>query len=160
VGELVEAFKRLALERRDDPPPARDFLSIEGEPELSLVMDRPLFTPEAEVVIAAGPEAEGRPSAGTDALYDIDSVDLAELSGRLSALLLESPQASLSEATSRFPVTQGAAEIIGYLSLAEEAGQSAVWGESRAGIEARNERRGSRLLVDSPDPSYLPEGKP
>jgi hypothetical protein len=54
-------------------------------------------------------------------------------------------------------VTQGAAEILGYLSLAVERGAGTVWSETRADIEAVNERRGSRFLVDSPDPEYLPE---
>ena len=160
VGQLVEEIKRLALQSREEPPSARDFLEIEGDPEYSLVMERPLFTPESEVVIAERPVAAGRPSSGTDALYDIDSVDLGALSDRIRALLLESPQTSLSEAAARFPVTQGAAEILGYLSLAEEAGQGAVWAPGRARIESRNLRRGSRFVVDSPDPVYLPEVKP
>ena len=160
VGQIVEAFKRQALECREAPPSSRAFLEIEGDPEFTLIMDRPLFRPEPEVVIAELPLAAGSPSAGTEALYDIDSVDLEALAEKLRALLLESPQTSLAEATARFPVMQGAAEILGYLSLAEDAGAGAVWGPERVEIEARNEKRGSRLLVDSPDPAYLSEAKP
>jgi hypothetical protein len=160
VGELVEAWKRLALECRDDPPAYRVFMELEGEPDILLVMDRPLFAPEAEVVIAERPAEAGSPSVGTEALYDLDSVDLGELAGRLRALLAESSQASLSGITGRFPVSQGAAEILGYLSLASEAGSGAVWGDSRAEIRARNERRDTRFVVDSPDPEYLSEVDP
>ena len=159
VGELVEEWKRLALECRDDPPAGRAFMEIEGEPEISLVMDRPLFCPEEEVVIAQKPSGEGRPSVGVEALYDLDSVDLGALAERLRSVLAEAPQASLSELAARFPVTQGSAEILGYLSLAEEAGSGAVWGEARAVIPARNERRLSRFVVDSPDPEYLAEAR-
>lgn len=148
VGQLVEEIKRLALQRRDDPPSSRDFLEIEGDPEFSLIMDRPLYTPEADVVIAERPVAAGRASVGTGALYDIDSVDLGALAENIRALLLESPQTSLSEATSRFPVTQGAAEILGYLALAEEAGQGAIWGSDRA-------HRVRRTRRSRPTPSTL-----
>ena len=157
VGELVEAFKRLALECRDAPPVSRNFLEIEGDPELLLVMDRPLFRPEAAVVIAEGPIGVGSPSVGAEVLYDMDRVDLGVLADRLRALLLESSQTSLSEVTSRFPVERGAAEILGYLSLASEAGVGAVWSERRTLIKARNERRDSAFLADSPDPAYLGE---
>jgi Protein of unknown function (DUF3375). len=159
VGELVEAWKRLTLECRDDPPSDRDFLTIDGDPELGLAMDRPLYAPEAAVVIAQRPQGAGNPSVGVDALYDIDSVDLGALAGRISALLAASSQASLSEVVSRFPVVQGAAEVLGYLSLAAGAGSAASWGsrEQRAEIQARNEKRGAKLVIDSPDPAFLAE---
>lgn len=176
VGELVEAWKRLALECRDDPPAARDFMTIDGEPELSLVMDRPLYEPEEEVVIAERPESAGRPSVAADALYDLDSVDLGALAARVRALLARSSQASLSEIASCFPISQGAAEVLGYLSLASEAGSGAAWGAvasggavaggapgapatARATIRARNERRDANLVIDSPDPAFLPEAR-
>ena len=159
VGELIEAWKRLALECRDEPPADRDFMAIDGEPELSLVMDRPLFEPEAEVIIAERPASAGSPSVEVDALYDLDSVDLSSLASRVRILLAESPQASLSEIAARFPVAQGAAEILGYLSLAEEAGSGASFGEARATIAARNERRGARLEIDAPDPAFMPEAE-
>lgn len=159
VGELVEAWKRLALACRDDPPFSLRFLEIEDVSDISLVIDRPLYTPETPVVISERPAEEGRSSAGTESLYDIDSVDLGLLADRLRLLLAEAPQTSLAEAADRFPVRQGAAEILGYLSLAAEDSVrgAAVWGGDRTEIPARNERRGSRLLVDTPNPAYLPE---
>jgi len=160
VGELVEAWKRFALERRDDAPADRDFMSIDGDPEFSLVMDRPFFEPEAEARIAERPALAGSPTVEVDALYDLDSVDLSALASRVRSLLAESAQASLSDVAARFPVTQGAAELLGYLSLAEEARSGASFGAARAAIAARNERRGARLVIDSPDPSFLPQAGP
>ena len=159
VGELVEAWKRLALVCREDPPRDRDFMELDGEPELGLVMDRPLFSPEEETVIGERPEAAGLPSVGIDALYDIDSVDLGALAERVNALLAGAPQTSLSEVAGRFPVTQGAAEILGYLTLASEEPSGAAFGPERAEIAARNERRGAGLVVDTPDPAFLPEAE-
>ena len=157
VGELLENWKALAMECREDPPRGRDFMSIEGEPDILLVMDRPLFEPESTVVIGERPVAAGEPTVEAESLFDIDTVDISLLDERVRLLVAESGQASLSDAARRFPVTQGAAEILGYLSLAAERGGGTAWGEARADIEAANERRGSRFLVDSPDPEYLPE---
>lgn len=157
VGELIEAWKALAFQCREAPPRHRNFMSIEGEAEILLVMDRPLYEPEAAVVIGEKPVATGEPTMEAESLFEIDTVDLGLLSERIRLQVAESGQASLSDTARRFPVTQGAAEILGYLSLAAERGEGTVWGEARADIEAVNERRGSRLLVDSPDPEYLPE---
>lgn len=157
VGELIEAWKALAIQCREAPPRHRDFMTIEGEPDILLMMDRPLYEPEAEVVIGEKPVAAGEPTVEAGRLFDVDTVDLSILNDRIRILVAESGQASLSETACRFPVTKGAAEILGYLSLASERGAGTVWGEARTDIEAMNERRGSQLLVDSPDPEYLPE---
>ncbi len=157
VGELVESFKRLALECREEPPPSRAFLEIEGDPDFLLVMDRPLWRPAEAVLIEERPIEAGSPSSGAELLYDIEEVDQGLLADRLRELLLEGQQTSLSELVTRFPVTRGAAEIVGYLSIASLGGEAAVWGERRAFIEARNERRRARFVADLPDPSYLPE---
>jgi len=160
VGGLVEEWKRTALALKEDPPKERNFMEIDGDAEYSLVMDRPLFSPEEATVIAERPAETGMPSTDAQALYDVESVDLGALAERIEALLASSSQTSLSELVSRFPVTQGAAEILGYLSLAAEAPSRAVFDDARARIEARNERHDASFSVDSPDPAFLSRSCP
>jgi len=162
VSELVERFKKLALEVRDAPPEGRCFMELEGEPELTLVMDRPLYEPVEPVVISANPLGAGAPAASTDALFDLDRIDLGELQDRIAALLLERPQASLSEIAARYPIRQGAAEVLGYLTIAAEPGNSASGtpesgSELRASLPARNERRDASFTVDVPDLIFMQE---
>ncbi len=159
AGKLIDEWKRLALARKDDPPLGRSFLEVEGDPDLTLVMDRPLFRPEADTVIRERPAALGAPAAPTDALYDQDSVDLGELAARLRVALAEDGQACVSRLAERWPPTQGAAELVGYLRLAALADHVAEPGR-RARVEARNERRGSILVADCPDPVFLSEVEP
>ena len=137
-------------------------MELEGEPELTLVMDRPLYEPVEPVVISANPLGAGEPAASTDALFDLDRIDLGELQDRIAALLLERPQASLSEIAARYPIRQGAAEVLGYLTIAAEPGNSASGSpgsgsELRASFPAHNERRESSFTVDAPDIIFMQE---
>jgi flagellar motility protein MotE (MotC chaperone) len=170
VGELIEAFKRLALQQREDPPLRRAFMSIEGDSELSLVMDRPLYEPELPVIITQQPLSTGQPAASADALFDLDRIDLSALAGNIRSCLMDSGQASLAEVASRFPVTQGTAELLGYLDLAAtaRAGMDSGLGVhhevadsgQRTLLQGRNERRRARFAADTPNPVFLPELQP
>ena len=157
VGELVEHFKRLALEVRDAPPEDRRFIELEGEPELSLVMDRPLYEPEEPVVITENPLATGAPETNADALFDLDRIDLSALEGRIATMLLEHPQASLSEIAERYPISQGAAEVLGYLSIGVEPGACTAGTDERTELSACNKRRNSSFKVDAPDIIFMQE---
>lgn len=159
VSELVGEWKKLALELRDSPPSERAFMEIDADPEFGLVMDRPLYRPVEAVRITERPEEAGAPTVGLEALYDLDSIDLGELADRIAVLLGESRQTSLGELARRFPLTQGSAEVLGYLSLASEAGSSAVYAEKRVSFDARNERMDASLKLDAPDPAFLSEPK-
>jgi hypothetical protein len=170
VGELIEAFKRLALEQREEPPLKKNFMTIEGDPELSLVMDRPLYEPELPVIINQRPLSAGQPAASADPLFDLDRIDLSALAGNIRSCLMDSGQASLAEVAARFPVSQGAAELLGYLDLAAttRAGMDSGLGAhhevadsgERALLQARNDRRRTRFTADIPNPVFLPELEP
>jgi hypothetical protein len=156
VGELIESFKRLALLVRETPPDSRRFIIIDGDPEPSLVMDRPLYEPEDPVFIAKSPMHTGIPSVEADALFDLDSIDMGLIGKHIRLMLLEQPQASLSDIVNRNPIRMGAAEVLGYLSIASEPGAASDSGK-RTEIQAYNERRRTRFVVDSPDIIYLSE---
>ncbi len=132
-------------------------MELEGEPELSLVMDRPLYEPEEPVVISENPLGTGQPAASADALFDLDRIDLGALHDRIVAMLLERPQTSLSEITARHPISQGAAEVLGYLSIAAEPGAAAVDTHERTELPAHNDRRDASFTVDAPDIIFMQE---
>jgi hypothetical protein len=159
AAAYIDRIKRLALAARDDPPSSRTFLVIEGEPELNLVMDRPLYRPEEPVVIGEAPAALGSGSARTDELYDQELVELSELADRLRAALTELGQVGVSELAARWRPTRGAAELVGYLRLASIA-PSIAQAERRSLVEADNLARGSSILADCPDPIFLAEVQP
>ena len=159
AGKLLDEIKRLALALRDSPPLEKSLLSFEDDPELLLVMDRPLYTPEKAVRISALPLELGSQDLSVDVLYEQDSVDLGELAERLRLALADEGQASVAQLAARYRPRQGAAELVGYLQLASLA-EDLAERERRSLMEADNERQGSTMLIDCPDPVFLSEVKP
>lgn len=159
AGKLIEEIKRRALALREEPPISSSLLSIEEDPQLLLIMDRPLFRPEEETKISALPLELGSPALESDALYDQDSIDLVELAQRLRLTLKEDGQVSVAQLASRWKPRQGAAELVGYLQLASLA-KVFSGKDRRALIEADNERQDSSMLIDCPDPVFLSEVEP
>ncbi len=157
VAELVEEVRRLALKVRDDPPPGRAFLSVEGDPDVDLIMERPLFHPELVVAITERPEALGSTSADTAPLYEVDAVDLDLLRCRVRAILRDRAQASLAEVAAAFPLEQGVAELLGYYTIASQTGVVADREAPEAQMVLRNARSGRTYWVHAPNVIFLPE---
>jgi hypothetical protein len=160
VAELVEHVRRLALTVREHPPSDRAFMTIEGNPDIDLVMERPLYAPQAQVHIAEAPSALGLPQADTAPLFEPDAVDLELLRSRVRALLRDRPQVSLTEITASYPIEKGIAELVGYFTIASRSGATSVDDDARTPIVVRNERSRSAYLVRAPALVFLPELAP
>jgi hypothetical protein len=160
VAELVETVRRLALEIRDRPPSDRAFLVVEGSADIDLVMERPLFEPQAPVTIAERPSLVGQAGSDPSALFDLDTVDLELLSERIRTLLRDQTQVSLAEITRAYPVTRGLAELLGYFSLAARRPLDSVATSVTTEIVIRSDRSGRAYHVSTPDLVFLPERGP
>jgi hypothetical protein len=156
LRELIGEIRRLALRHVDRPPEAEDFLRLEGAPELSMVMDRPLSTAQRETVFEL-PEAADARLEGADltVLFDRFVVDPKLLRERVHELLAgaERGQVTLREVVERHPVEKGLAEIVAYLSLASTM-ERALISESDTDI-LRYRRDGKEVRVDVPRVIYL-----
>jgi Protein of unknown function (DUF3375) len=157
VGQLVEDVRRLALAARDNPPTDRIFIVIEGEPDLSLVMERPLYEPQAPVRINSMPGEIGDAEMDVEALFDQDQVDLVMLRERVTAALRDRSQVTLQEIVREHPLEGGIAELLGYLALAFRTGAASVDQERTTAIHVRNQRTGRELRVLAPTVIFLPE---
>ena len=121
VTSLIEDIEKLAIAVKTDPPTSRNFSTIEGKPEVNLPMDRAPFEPPAQLELAAGPPAAGNATdVVTDALFELQFVDPAELRGRIDTLLRGRTQISLREVTEEIPVRRGLTELVTYFSIATE----------------------------------------
>jgi hypothetical protein len=119
VLELVRRIEGAALAVREDPPV--DGLQVD-QPGivLALPFERPLY--------------DARPAAAVDSMLwpseteDLDAsallgqqfVDHARLAGNIRSILPTRSTALLTDILQMYPIEQGAAEIVGYLSLTEE----------------------------------------
>jgi len=119
VLELVRAVEAAALMCRNAPPQFGMDLDQPGV-AISLPFERPLYDarPAARVNSLLDPDADD--DVDTTALFGQTFVDQARLADNVRAALPERGSALLSDIVSAYPIEQGAAEIVGYLALAED----------------------------------------
>jgi hypothetical protein len=122
IMQLLREIEHSALAVRDAPPDRMLVGLDEPRPDIDLTMDRPLFSPPLKPEINELP-SEGVVDVPTDALFGQVYVDKERLAMRIRQSLQTRPQISLSDLVEQYPIEQGLAEIIAYLTIA--AGDSA-----------------------------------
>ncbi len=125
IMKVVRDIEQRALALRDAPPGGTVMELDESAPDISLVMDRPLFTPPLKLHIdeIAMNAAEDVPS---DALFNQVYVDKERLASRVRRALQMRSQVSLVDLLQAHPLEQGLAELVAYLSLAAADGSSLI----------------------------------
>lgn len=115
VLDLVREVESAALEVRDVPP-ALGLDIDESGIAITLPFDRPLYqrpvAPEVESLIPPTTDV-----VDPDLLFAQTFVDQARLTDNIRAVLPEHSAALLSDIVAMYPLEQGAAEIVSYLTL-------------------------------------------
>jgi len=120
--------KALAIRAR---LPKGAFMEIDEQgPTVELPMDRPLFSFPLKPVIGDHVLDEGVPDFTTDPLFGQCTVDKTVLRARIRHSLQDREQVTLRALLSEYPLEQGLAELLGYLSLAGED-RKAMFDESQ-----------------------------
>ena len=83
-------------------------------------MERPLYSPPFKAKFAPAPVVEGDQDLAADALFDQIYVDKTRLMAQIRRALQTRHQVSLADLVKSFPLEQGLAELVAYLSLATE----------------------------------------
>lgn len=118
IMEIIHNLETNALELRDQPPEGPFMDLDQAAPDIELPMERPLFTPPLRPNISQqGTELADEPIA-SDALFNQWMVDKAALQACLRQVLAGRDQIRLSELVAAFPLEQGLAELLTWLSLA------------------------------------------
>jgi flagellar motility protein MotE (MotC chaperone) len=125
VLALIRQVEAAALASRDNPP----VIGLEvDEPGVGIVLpfERPLYDarPAARVDSLLDPEAAAE--VDMSALFGQPFVDQARLAENIRSAVPAGSSALLSDIVGVYPVEQGAAEIVGYLALADEDLQVSV----------------------------------
>lgn len=158
VAILAEEIKRTALTLRDAPPSDRAFVEIEGDPEIDLVMERPLYEPEEPVKIGETPDERGASDADAAALFFHSEIDREAIRENIAQALRDRPQISLAELLERYPVTDGSAEILGYFAEASAPGAAMIGEGEMTELLAQNRKRGTAYRVGAPEVVYIKDG--
>jgi hypothetical protein len=123
VIDLLRGIEARALSLRDEPKVDLTMELDAPAPEVRLPMERPMYTPvrkpriDSDPIRPAGSDDESDPAA----LYEQVYVDPGPLRGNVRAALRHAPQVGLADLVGRTPLTHGAAELVAYLSLRDDA---------------------------------------
>src|SRR5450759_2160682 len=126
IMQLIRHVEQSALAVRDRAP-ADYFMELEEPaPTIDLAMERPLYSPPFKAKFAAAPVIEGDQGLAADALFDQVYVDKTRLMAQLRRALQTLHQISLAALVKSFPLEQGLAELVAYLSLATEDDRAVI----------------------------------
>jgi hypothetical protein len=106
----------------------RSFFDLEGEPDVDLPLERPLFEPPEYLGATARPHLAPL-VIDTDALsslYETFFIDDTILRDNIARLLMSRPEVTLAEVSQSYPVTLGVAEIVAYLQIAARGPQHTI----------------------------------
>lgn len=148
ITQLIRAIEGHAMALRDDPPAVSMMALDDAHPTLELPMERPLFAPPSRSNLADQVVEEGGVDVPADALFDQVYVDRARLEANIRRLLQSRAQVSLRDVVSSFPLEQGLAELVAYLSLAADDERAVIDERDRDTIEwatAADERRSATM---------------
>jgi hypothetical protein len=120
ILQLVRDIEGKALAVRNTPPKVWNASLDAVRPELSLPMDRPLWSIRERPVIAEAELVEDDGEISLEALYIQIYVDKEQLNERIDRMLQSRDSATLSEILEAYPLEKGLSELIAYLSIASE----------------------------------------
>jgi hypothetical protein len=126
IMEILRSVEQHAIAVRSEPPRGT-FMEIDDlAPEVSLPLQRPLFSPATKSQITAQTLSLGDSTADTAALYDQVHVDRAALLARIRRALQARNQISLADLVAMHPLELGLAELVTYLAIASEDGDAQI----------------------------------
>lgn len=129
VIELIKDIKKSALAVMDNPPKNEEFIWIEGDPEILLVMERPLGKPTEEQSFKSynlSSASVELPREQIDALRNYCYVDEEVLKRQIAATLEGKDWVTLAEVIEKYPVEKGLSEVVAYLAIASQDTKHAI----------------------------------
>lgn len=116
VMDILRSIESAALRLREH----RDVdvtCELDGvAPVVVLPMERPLYTPADKVPLRSGDVVAGDEDLDTDPLFEQIHVDVERLRDQVRQALRGRSQIGLAELLDRYPLDQGLAELVAYLS--------------------------------------------
>lgn len=120
VVELLRSIERTALAVRDSSPTLTMHLAGTS-PSVALPLERPLYAPSTFTGIdSTAPLEDGAQDVQWEALFDQVHVDTTRLVATVRDSLRHDDQVGLADLLQSHPISQGVAELVGYLGLAED----------------------------------------
>lgn len=117
IMDILHGIESKALALRDAPAPINVMEMAQASADIALPMERPLFTPSVQPVIADLVLQAGDEDIDPAKLFDQVFVDAARLGRHIRHALQDRAQITLAELVASQPLQQGLAELVTYLQL-------------------------------------------
>jgi hypothetical protein len=131
VIDVLRSIEGRALELRDSAGPGGRPSAIRSvpvtmeldapSPAIRLPLERPLYAPVQKARLSSDTVRDADEETDPAALFEQIYVDPEPLRGGVRQVLRGQPQVGLAELVARYPLRQGVAELVTYLSLRDEA---------------------------------------
>ncbi|RLA04266.1 MAG: DUF3375 domain-containing protein, partial [Gammaproteobacteria bacterium] len=120
IMDVLHGIEAKSLALRDNQPQGT-FSEIDSSaPDISLPMERPLYSPPIKPVFNDAILPGEHAALNTDILFDQVVINKDKLAGEIRKALQLRPQIMLAELIEHCPLEQGLAELLAWLSLASE----------------------------------------
>ncbi len=119
IAELVRSIETSALALRDQQPAGTVAELDVPRASVAAPMARRLYEPTRSIVLDTGPLVAGEEDVATGALFEQFVVDRDRLQSAVRATLRQRRQTTLAEVVDAHPISQGLAEVVTYLSIAD-----------------------------------------
>jgi flagellar motility protein MotE (MotC chaperone) len=158
IMTIIRDLEQAALAVRKNPPPG-DIMEIdETSPKIDLPMDRPLFTPPIKPTITQHALVQGDADVDAGLLFEQFFVDKERLRARVRQALQTRRQIALAELLESYPLEQGLAEVVAWLSLATGEGLGVI-DESRTQHVAWTDSTGRERQATLPTVIFVADAR-
>jgi len=119
--EIIREIKNLAVRKIGKFHGKKDFIYIEGLPQIDLSFDRPIGNPPQKATFKNQPTEIGSTqleAANLGVLFDQFEMNRQELEANIAGLLKDNATITLAEVVRKHPIENGLAEVLTYFSIA------------------------------------------
>jgi hypothetical protein len=124
--DILHGIEAKALTLRENPPSGEIMDIAQSSAAVELPMERPLFIPALQPLIANIELQAGEEDGDAASLYNQVVVDTAQLARHIRNALQDRSQITLAELTEAHPLEHGLAELVAYLQLGSESFSTVV----------------------------------
>jgi hypothetical protein len=135
ILELIRDVERAALAVAGAVPADAQPTAVDAVwADIDLPLERGLFHPVAQVRVESGTLEAGEADIDLTALHRQLVVDLEALRANVRQALQAQPRITLAELVTRFPLSLGLAELVGYVTLAHQDPKALIADDQRESV--------------------------
>ena len=139
ISQIIQEIESKGVAVHNNMPKTWELVINGIAPELSLPLDRPLFTPPQRPEIRDDVITAGDENISTDALFTQVYVDKDKLKNRIDFLLQSQGNISLSEIIEHYPLELGLSELITYMVIAGDNEKASFKADKQAQVQWQDE---------------------